>query len=261
VGTAQAQGELWGARAADWAERQEPTWRPVYATVLARAGVGPGTRLLDIGCGTGGALLVARERGAEPFGLDASRRFVEFARKRLPNARIEVGEMEQLPFADAAFDVVTGFNSFQFAGDVIQALREARRVCRPSGTLAMLVWGRKQDCDLLAVTLPAILALLPPSPAAAAPTAFAEPGVIEGLMRQAGLAPTRGDEIDCEFSYPDVSTAWRAIASAGPVSRAIDHAGEDAVRNAAVGTLQAFTRADGSVVQRNRFRFAMATPA
>lgn len=69
-------------------------------------------------------------------------------------SRIEVGEMEELPFADAAFDAVTSFNAFQFAGDPGRALREAGRVCRQGGTIAMLVWGPKDDCDLSGTIVP-----------------------------------------------------------------------------------------------------------
>src|SRR5688572_31538984 len=98
MGTAQVQGELWGAKAGDWTTLQEPGWRPVYETVLREAGVGTGTKLLDAGCGAGGALLVAREMGADVAGLDAAPALVAIARERLPGARIEVGELEELPF-------------------------------------------------------------------------------------------------------------------------------------------------------------------
>jgi hypothetical protein len=72
MGTAEVQGELWGASAADWATVQEPAWRPVYERVLDLAGVGIGISLLDIGCGAGGALMAAQRRGAAVAGLDAS---------------------------------------------------------------------------------------------------------------------------------------------------------------------------------------------
>jgi SAM-dependent methyltransferase len=262
MGTAAVQGELWGAKAEDWALLQEPTWRPVYDAVLTRANVGNGTMLLDVGCGAGGALALARERGALTNGLDAAPNLVAVARRRLPDARIEVGEMEDLPFANDAFDVVTSFNAFQFAGDVVQALREAGRVCRPGGTVAMLVWGPREHCDLIAATMPAVFALLPPAPnQAAAPIAFAEPGVIEELMRKAKLMPAVDGEIGCAFSYPDAATAWRAIASAAPLVRAVRHAGEDAVKQAVLGTLTPFVRGDGSVVHNNRFRFVIAKRA
>jgi SAM-dependent methyltransferase len=262
VGTAQVQGELWGAKAADWAELQEPAWRPVYDAVLARAGVAGGTKLLDVGCGAGGALVAARSLGAEVWGLDAAQNLVEVARKRLPGARVEVGEMEELPFGDAEFDVVTGFNSFQFAGDVERALREARRVCKPQGTVAMLVWGRKEECDLCGATLPAVLALLPPPPSGSPSLKpLSEPGVIEAMMHGSGLRPTARGELDSEFAYADVATACRAISSAGMLVRAVRVAGEEPVCKAIIGTLAPFTRADGSVCQRNRFQWVTATPA
>jgi SAM-dependent methyltransferase len=257
MGTGHVQGELWGSRPKDWLQ-QEGAWRPIYETALKRAAVGPGMRLLDIGCGAGGALVVGRSLGAEVTGLDAAQALVAVARERLPDVRIEVGEMEELPFDGAVFDVVTGFNSFQFAGDTVGALAEARRVCKPGGTVLVLVWGKREQCELISGTMPAVFALLPPGPQGAAPPAFAEPGVIEGLMAKAGLASTGAGEFACPLAFPDAATAVRAVMSAA--ARAIRHAGEAAVRDAISGTLPRFTRPDGSVVWNNRFRWVAATP-
>ena len=257
MGTAQVQGELWGARAEDWL-RQEAAWREVYQTVLRQAGVGAGMQLLDIGCGAGGALVVGRSLGAEVTGLDASQALAAVARERLAGARIEVGEMEELPFDDETFDVVSGINSFQFAGDTVRALAQARRVCKRGGTVMMLVWGRREACELVSGTMAAVFALLPPAPSGAAPPAFAQPGVIEGLMAKAGLAPTADGEFACALAFPDAGAAVRAVMSAA--ARAIRHAGEDAVRDAIVGTLPRFTRPGGEVVWNNRFRWVAATP-
>jgi len=256
MGTAEAQGEIWGAKASDWANANEPAWRPVFDAVLDAARVGHGTRLLDVGCGAGGALVAARDRGADVYGLDASNNLAEIARRRLPGATIEVGEMEALPFADESFDVVTGINSFQFAGDVVAALREARRVCRPGGTVAMLVWGRREDCDLLATVLPPVFALLPPAPASATPP-LAEPGVIERLMRGAGLAPADARDIVEPLVFPDLDTARRAITSA--MARAIRHAGEAKVKAAIVdGLARVAPGGGGPVSLRGRFRLVLA---
>src|SRR4051795_6340866 len=64
------------------------------------------------------------------------RAWAELARERLPDADLREGDMESLPFADAAFDAVLGVNAFQFAGDPVRALREAARVVRPGGIVA-----------------------------------------------------------------------------------------------------------------------------
>jgi len=259
MGSAKIQGELWGARAADWAEVQEPGWREVYGHVLGRLGVGAGTQLLDVGCGAGGALQIARSLGADVSGIDAAASLVAIARARLPGARIDAGEMENLPFDSDRFDVVTGFNSFQFASDIMQALREARRVCRPDGSVAMLLWGRKEECDVLAVVMPAVLPLLPPGPPPQPPRPLlSEGGVAEGLMREAGFSATASGDVDCPLLYPDTVTAVRAIASAAPFIRAERHVGRDVLEAAVMGLLPRFTSADGSVRLSNRMRYVIA---
>jgi len=155
--------------------------------------------------------------------------------------------------------VVTGFNSFQFASDIMQALREARRVCRPDGSVAMLLWGRKEECDVLAVVMPAVLPLLPPGPPPQPPRPLlSEGGVAEGLMREAGFSATASGDVDCPLLYPDTVTAVRAIASAAPFIRAERHVGRDVLEAAVMGLLPRFTSADGSVRLSNRMRYVIA---
>lgn len=257
MGSATVQGSLWGAKARDWAERAEPVGRPAIEAVLARAGVTRGTRLLDVGCGAGLALAMARELGAEVSGLDASESLVAIARERAPGARIEVGEMEALPFADHGFDVVTGFNSFQFAADPVAALREARRVCRPGGTVAMLAWGPPEQCDSIRASFAAVMALLPPPPSNNV-QALSQPGVIEARMREAGLTPTDSGDVDIPFDYPSVDAYVRAVTSAGILVNAARQLGEDTVVRVLTATLPPFTRPDGSVHQQNRWHWVMA---
>ncbi len=62
--------EHWGTRPRDWAELAEPSNRPLFAEVLARLRVAPGTRLLDVGCGSGFAARMAADLGAAVTGLD-----------------------------------------------------------------------------------------------------------------------------------------------------------------------------------------------
>src|ERR671937_518267 len=242
-GSAQVQGELWGARARDWAEVQEPAQGGLYGPVLDAAGVGEGTRLLDAGCGSGVAAAIAHERGARVSGIDAALPLVEIARERVPGAAFQEGELEELPYGDASFDVVTGFNSFQYAADPVRALREARRVIGNGGTVAIVTWGRPEDCEAAAY-LKALGSLLPPPPPGApGPFALSEPGALEELVAQAGLTPHAAHEVTTRWEYPDRDTALRGLLSAGPAVKAIDVGGEERVSEAVAESIAPFRTA------------------
>src|SRR4051812_8525070 len=124
TGSAAVQERLWSPRADAWARDMEPAMRPVYVACHDAAGVGHGTRLLDAGCGAGLALRVAADRGADVTGLDATEALLAHARRRVPGAPCVHGELEALPFPGGAFDVVTGFNAFQYAARPAAALGE-----------------------------------------------------------------------------------------------------------------------------------------
>lgn len=179
MGTAQVQGALWGARAREWADLQERAFGPMYEAAFDAADVHPGTNMLDVGCGAGLALSLARARGADVSGIDAAPELVEIARSRCVGCDIRVGELEELPFADESFDVVTGFNSFQYAADRVHGLEEARRVLNTDGRLIALVWGSPDKCEMAAY-LAALSSLMPaPPPGAPGPWALSPPGALE----------------------------------------------------------------------------------
>ncbi len=259
MGTAQVQGRLWGAQARDFAEIVEPFGRPLYEAVFKAAGVEAGTKLLDVGCGPGLAAHLAAQRGARVAGLDAAEASLEIARERTPEGDFRAGEMEDLPWADNTFDVVTGFNAFQYAADVINALREARRVARPGGRVAMAVWGRAEDCEAVATVTALSKFLPPPPPGAPGPFALSAPGRVEALLQQAGLAPLTSGEVDCPFEYPDLGTAVRGNMATGPAAVAIRQAGAEAVRRAIAEVLAPFRMSDGRYRQRNQFRYVIAS--
>jgi len=104
-----------------------PGGRAATEAILDRAGVTADTRLIDVGCGAGESLAVARDRGAEAVGLD-----------RDPGGNGAVrGEMTQLPFGDASVDVVLAECVMCLAADREAALTETHRVLEPGGCLAV----------------------------------------------------------------------------------------------------------------------------
>jgi SAM-dependent methyltransferase len=259
MGTAQIQGELWGARALDWTELQEGAFKPLYAAAFAAAKVAKGTRLLDIGCGAGLALRVAAASGAHVTAIDAAQNLVAIARERLPGADIRVGDLEALPFAADSFDVVTGFNSFQYAADRVHALAEAKRVARPGGLVVAAVWGDPARCEM-APYFAALGALMPPPPPGTpGPWALSEPGVLEDLAESAGLKPSGSQNVTIVLSFADRETALRALSAAGPAVRALRHAGEEAAHRAIAEAIAPCRMPDGSYALTNEFRFVTAT--
>ena len=122
MGIAQVQGELWSAQARNWANFFEPFHTPLYKSVFDRLSISRSTQLLDVGCGAGLAAQLSSQLGAQVSGIDAASAFIEIARERVPAGDFRIGDMEELPYADASFDVVTGFNSFQHAANPVAAL-------------------------------------------------------------------------------------------------------------------------------------------
>ena len=99
--------EGWGRRAADFATLAEPSSCREYVFVHSRLDLRPDHRLLDVACGSGLALELARMRGVECAGIDASVRLVQVARDRNPGSDVRVGDMRDLPWEDESFDVAT----------------------------------------------------------------------------------------------------------------------------------------------------------
>jgi SAM-dependent methyltransferase len=253
-------GQLWGARARDWADIQEGTVRPVYEAVLERTRVREGTRFLDVGCGAGMAAQIAAARGAQVSGLDAAESLLEIARQRTPNGDFRHGDLEELPFDDGSFDVVTGFNSFQYAGNPAVGLHEARRVTRPAGAVVIMTWGDPDGMEAASV-LAALRPLLPPPPPGApGPFALSDKQALRSFAADAGLKPMEVFDVDSPFIYPDESTAVRGLNSAGVAVRAMENASEQAVMEAHAEAIAPFRQPDGSYRIKATFRCLLAKP-
>ena len=122
----------------------------LYEAVLDELPISAGTRVLDVACGPGLFLRLAAQRGATVSGVDPEAPLIAIARERMPDAELVIGEMESMPFADRAFDVVTGFNAFQFATDPARALREAARVGVAGCPIVIAAWSRPEHCEAAA---------------------------------------------------------------------------------------------------------------
>jgi SAM-dependent methyltransferase len=256
AGSAERWGPLWGARGEDWAGNE---WQqtPSYEAALARVGLRAGQRVLDVGCGTGAFLRLAVDRGAEAFGIDASEALIEIARERVPEADVRVGEMQALPYGDDSFDLVTGFNSFFFATDIVAALREAGRVAKPGAPVVIQVWGPHERCELEAMK-EVVRPFLPPRPPDAPPEPeYWRPGVLEAIATEAGLTSESAFDTTWAFEYPDEDALGRAmVAPAGIATLVAGH--EEEVRAQIVEALAPYRTAEGGYRLSNEFHFLVA---
>ena len=112
--------------------------------LIQRLHVTPGTRVLDVACGTGNVAIPAAEAGADVTGVDLASNLLEQARKRAEHegvqATFDEGDAEDLPYDDASFDLVVSMYGAMFAPRPERAAAEMVRVTRPGGRIAMTNW-------------------------------------------------------------------------------------------------------------------------
>jgi SAM-dependent methyltransferase len=219
-------GRAWGERAADWAYLCEPYARNANDELFDRTGVGPGTELLDIACGSGYAASVAAHRGAQVSGIDASAELIAIARARTPAGDFRVGDMFALPYEDDSFDVATSFNGI-FAG-CEDALIQARRVVRPGGLVGLTFWGAPKRMGLMPYFM-TLAELSPPDhvSAFASQGDTGRPGVAEQMLSDAGLEFADRGRVQVVIELPDVDLTVRALVASGPSWPAIQNVGYD----------------------------------
>jgi SAM-dependent methyltransferase len=217
--------EGWGRRAVAFATLSEPSACREYVAVHHRLAVGAGQRLLDVACGSGLAIELARVRGAAGAGIDASPRLVAVAQDRNPDSDIRVGDMEALPWPNETFDVVTSFRGIW--GTTPAAVQEAHRVLVPGGRLAITVWGDVGKSPGAWMMAPFRWATDEKVQHQADMVALGRPGVGEAFLVECGFDVAERFEVPFAFEYPDPETYARALASTGPAFEAIESIGEE----------------------------------
>jgi SAM-dependent methyltransferase len=241
-------GERWSAVADEWSELWGTFARPVWEPLLEHAGVGPRTRVLDVGCGSGELLAHLTALGARAAGVDPAPAMRAHARERAPAADVREGDAEHLPFAAASADVVVAVNALQFADDVLDALAEVSRVLAPAGAIAVAGWAEaaRNDLDVVARAVAAAHGddVRPDGE-------LRLPGGLEAVLEEAGFEVVAAGLTPTPWAAPDDDGLVRGILF-----------GEDpkVMAELAPVVLEAarpFRDPDSGYVLRNEFRWAV----
>lgn len=247
-----AEDDAWSAVAAEWARLWGDFADPVRRAISEATGIRPGTRVLDVGCGSGEFLRALAETGAECSGIDPAAAMVELSRSRVPEADVRRGAVESLPWPDASFDVVVAINALQFADDPDAALAEMTRVTVAGGFVAVANWA-DAPCNDIHVLEQAVAASfeeeLPPD------DELRLPGGLAGFFRRGGLTPVVTGLIDAPWDAADDDALVRGILL-GEDEEGLSGGAETVLAAAAPFRLDS-----GSYRLNNALRFAVGTTA
>ncbi|MBT7286237.1 MAG: class I SAM-dependent methyltransferase [Rhodospirillaceae bacterium] len=214
--------ENWALRAGQWnaqADHLAKLDRGLNEPLMAAAGVQPGHQVLDLASGVGEPALSMAALVGPDGKVTASDLVPEMlagterrAREQgVANMAFQVTPMEELPFADDSFDALTCRLGLMYTPSPERALAQARRVLRPGGRAAFLVWGPKADNSQFIIVDRILqeVAGIDPHEGAFTPTRLGEDGALNQLFAAAGF--TEFEEQPLRFS-PRVdleSNFWR----------------------------------------------------
>jgi SAM-dependent methyltransferase len=179
---------------ADWDpgsyERIAEQLLPAAFAAVSAAGPEPGEMVLDIGCGTGNAALLASQRGAEVLGVDPAPRLIEVARRQAAerglDALFEVADAEHLPVPDGSAHLVLSVFGVIFAPDAAAAAAEMSRACAAEGRIVLTAWIPDEVISKVArARAQAVAGALGAS--GGAPYPWHEPAAVEALLGPRGF--------------------------------------------------------------------------
>jgi SAM-dependent methyltransferase len=199
-------------------------WAPV---LLDAAAVGIGHTVLDVACGTGVVAVAAAERvgrSGAVTGVDINPGMIAVA-ARTDGVRWTQADAARLPFPDGAFDRVLCQAGLQFVPDRLGALREMRRVLRPGGRVALLVWRALHHSPGFAALADALQAVVGPEAAAVmrAPFVFGDdPRPLATLLESAGFGDVDVQARAGTVRFASVEAFVRCQRAASPLAAHVD---------------------------------------
>ena len=186
--------------------RQKATWEsgdfgevakftmPSAEEFMARLDLPPGTRVLDVACGTGNLAVLAARRGCRVSGLDIATNLLAQARERAQRESLAIdfteGDAEAMPYDDASFDVVVSMYGIMFAPRPEWVVSELCRVTKPGGLIALANWT---PSGFIGKMFAVFARHLPPLPGIPSPLLWGDQAVVRdrfnGAIQDLRLTP------------------------------------------------------------------------
>jgi SAM-dependent methyltransferase len=211
------------------------------SALIGFAGVEPGMRAVDVGCGPGAltAALAERLGTANVRAADPSEPFVEACRGRVPGVEVVVAGAEALPFADGTADAALSQLVVNFMRDAEAGVREMARVTRPGGVVASCVWDYAGEMTLLRAFWDAARDVEPERAAAAdegVVMRWCAEGELAELWHAAGLRDVRSAPLVVSAGYAGFDDLWAplptGVAPSGAFCASLDEDGRAALHDA-----------------------------